>query len=137
MKEKVCLGDQTFVTFNDTFSFGHYSELLTNLSSSLSQQSILEMKISLGNMHKLSAEGKCGYCGLSMLCDTTSFFNGLNLVIVDTINLITRSEVTAKSVVMVSDAATHGDHTDRTGIGGECRYEEKFDCVSGIASTED
>ena len=109
----VRLGDQAFVTFNSG-SFGHNSEL------SKSQLYIQQMELILGNMYELSAEGKFG-------CDITPCSTGgPDLVIVDIVKpfiLLTRSEVTAlmlKSVAMVSVAATHGDHTDRTGIGGEC-----------------
>ena len=67
----------------------------------MSQQSILQMKISLGNLHKLSAEGKSGYYGISMLCGTTaSCSTGPDLIILDIVKpffLITRSEVTLVS----------------------------------------
>ena len=104
------LGDQAFVTFNGMFG--------------------------LSSEHELFADSKFGHCGVSMLCDTTSCSTGPDFAIMDIVKaftFITRS----KSVAIVSAAATHGDHTDRTGIGGECRYEEKLDCVHGIAFTAD
>ena len=107
----VRLGDQAFITSNKTFSgsFGLISELS-------------KMDLILGNMCKLSAEGKFGYIG--------SCYTGPDLAIVDIvkhITLITKSEFTALmlvSVVMVSAAATHGDHIDRTGIGGVACTED-------------
>ena len=85
------------------------------------------------NLCELSAKDKFGYYGLS---DTTCYSTGPDFVFMDTVKpfaLIIRSE----SVAMVSAAATHGDHTDRTGIGGKCRYEEKLDYVASIAFTAD
>ena len=106
------LGDQAFVTFNGMFSAS-------------------------SGYKELSAESKFGYYGLSMLCHIKSCSIGPDFVIMDIVKpftFITRS----KSVAMVSAAATHGDHTDRTGIGGECRYEEKLDFVTAsIAFTAD
>ena len=116
--QMVRLGDQAFVTFNSG-SFGHNSEL------SKSQLYIQQVDLILGNLCELSAGGKFGYIG--------SCYTGPDLAIMDIVKpfiLITRREVTAEillSVAMFSAAATHGDLTDRTGIGGECR----------IASTED
>ena len=119
----VRLGDQAFVTSNKTFSgsFGLNSELS-------------KMDLILGNMCELSAEGKFGYIG--------SCYTEPDLAIVDIVkplNLITRSEVAVVVLLgaaMVSAAATHSDHTDRTGIGGECQYEDKLDGISGIALTK-
>ena len=105
------LGDQAFVTFNGMFSAS-------------------------SGYKELSAESKFGYYGLSMLCHIMSCSTGPDFVIMDIVKpfaLIIRSE----SVAMVSAAATHGDHTDRTGIGGKCRYEEKLDYVASIAFTAD
>ena len=112
----VRLGDQAFVTSNQTFSgsLGHNSELPR------SQLSIQQMVLILG---------KFG-------CDITPCSTGPDLVITDIVKpfILTSktevAEVMLQSVAMVSQvsaAATHGDHTDRTGIGGEC----------SIAFTED
>ena len=117
------LGDQAFVTFSA--SSGHKTELLTNLSYSRSQLSKQQMNPISGDLRELSAENLFGYI--------ESCYTGPDLAIMDIVKpfiLITRREVTAEillSVAMFSAAATHGDLTDRTGIGGECR----------IASTED
>ena len=117
------LGDQAFVTFSA--SSGHKTELLTNFSYSRSQLSKQQMNPISGDLRELSAENLFGYI--------ESCYTGPDLAIMDIVKpfiLITRREVTAEillSVAMFSAAATHGDLTDRTGIGGECR----------IASTED
>ena len=126
------LGDQDFITFEEMFSLSsaHKMELLTNLSCSRSQLSTLQVKLISGNLRELSAEDMFGYIGSGYI---GSGYTGPHLVIVDIVKpfvLVTVSDVSApmlKSVAMVSVAATHGDHTDRTGIGGECR----------IAYTED
>ena len=104
----VRLGDQAFVTSNKTFSgsFGHNSELPR------SQLSIQQMELILG---------KFG-------CDITPCSTGPDLVITDIVKpFILTSKTEVAMVSQVSAAATHGDHTDRTGIGGKC----------AIAFTED
>merc|ERR1719192_125183 len=87
-------------------SLGHKSELPR------SQLSIQQMELILG---------KFG-------CDITPCSTGPDLVITDIVKpfILTSktdvAEVMLQSVAMViqvSAAATHGDHTDRTGIGGE------------------
>ena len=120
------LGDQDFITFKEmvSLSSAHKMELLTNLSCSRSQLSTPQVKLISGNLRELSAEDMFGYIGSGYIA---SRYTGPHLVIVDIVKhfiLVTMSEVSAlmlKSVPMVSVAATHGDHTDRTGIGGECR----------------
>ena len=127
--QMVCLGhgDQAFVTLNITFSssFGYNSEL------SRSELSTQQMEIILGNLRELSVEIMSSNIGFRYTEPDLTIMD-----IVKAFTLITRS----KSVAMVSAAATHGDHTDRTGIGGECRkcrHEEKLDFVASIAFTAD